>query len=468
MARLPQPGADAGNWGDILNEYLGQTLASDGKLKPDSVTNSVIANQSVSEQKLSTEVQTKLNSTSLADLSVTTAKIADQAVTISKIDGIGDNNGIASLDNTGKLPEAQVPDRLGEEALANAIGIEYQDEVATGIAFAVVDEAGRRTEIEVGRDGKFTSRVVQSLQSRMVFPSTTFTVPQIAGPNILLVGHSMLAGAASAITTTLSNVITTSLSVGGETSRAIAARQGGQPAVFKPVGGSFPASGAVDVTLGYADGGSAWPLLQGSATYLGHVTLPSGTTIPGTFGIIRDPAATQYVHHSGDRYTFTRTTAGTAATVFGGAPFYYDIADQARSNIFVIWAGRNNYAETDQVIGDIQAMVQHQFSQYKRFVILSEHNASTAASGSSEWTQIKTLNDRLRQLYGRRFIDTRRYLIDSGLAHAGLAPTTQDTTDISNDVVPISLRADNLHLNGNGSTIVAALIKSRLIELGWY
>lgn len=38
MARLPQPGGDDGNWGQILNEYLSQSLASDGSIKPGAVT----------------------------------------------------------------------------------------------------------------------------------------------------------------------------------------------------------------------------------------------------------------------------------------------------------------------------------------------------------------------------------------------------------------------------------------------
>ncbi len=34
MPRLPQPGGDAGNWGEILNEYLSVEHAIDGSLKP--------------------------------------------------------------------------------------------------------------------------------------------------------------------------------------------------------------------------------------------------------------------------------------------------------------------------------------------------------------------------------------------------------------------------------------------------
>jgi hypothetical protein len=33
MARLPQPGGDDGNWGNILNDFLAQAHNADGSLK---------------------------------------------------------------------------------------------------------------------------------------------------------------------------------------------------------------------------------------------------------------------------------------------------------------------------------------------------------------------------------------------------------------------------------------------------
>ena len=86
MARLPQPGGDDGQWGDILNEYLSQSLKSDGRLKdntvtanviaPNSITNAAIAsdavnaasiaNGSITETLLSSDVQAKLNTASSA------------------------------------------------------------------------------------------------------------------------------------------------------------------------------------------------------------------------------------------------------------------------------------------------------------------------------------------------------------------------------------------------------------------
>lgn len=56
MARLPIPGGDNGNWGNILNDYLLQAHDTDGSLKDGSIT----------EAKLSGPVQTKLNAGSSA------------------------------------------------------------------------------------------------------------------------------------------------------------------------------------------------------------------------------------------------------------------------------------------------------------------------------------------------------------------------------------------------------------------
>lgn len=116
MARLPQPGGDAGNWGDILNDYLDVSHKTDGSLKDDSVTSSMIANNaitaaalapnsvtntalasdsvnattiadgSVTEALLASDVQTKLNAqTVIADGSVTNAKVAADTVSKSQL-----------------------------------------------------------------------------------------------------------------------------------------------------------------------------------------------------------------------------------------------------------------------------------------------------------------------------------------------------------------------------------------------
>jgi hypothetical protein len=68
MSRLPQPGGDDGNWGEILNDFLGVAHNADGSLKPTAVT--------------------------AAGAQSTTAK--------------GQANGYASLNGSGVVPSAQL------------------------------------------------------------------------------------------------------------------------------------------------------------------------------------------------------------------------------------------------------------------------------------------------------------------------------------------------------------------------
>lgn len=82
MVRLPIPGADDGQWGHILNEYLATAHATDGALKPASVVNAI------------------------PDGSIASVKLQDSYL---KIDQKAQPDGIASLDSSGKVPSAQLP-----------------------------------------------------------------------------------------------------------------------------------------------------------------------------------------------------------------------------------------------------------------------------------------------------------------------------------------------------------------------
>lgn len=62
MARLPIPGGDEGNWGQILNDFLAQAHQADGTMKASTVTAQAIADNTISEAKLDANVQSKLNS----------------------------------------------------------------------------------------------------------------------------------------------------------------------------------------------------------------------------------------------------------------------------------------------------------------------------------------------------------------------------------------------------------------------
>src|SRR3990167_163949 len=125
MARLPQPGGDAGNWGNILNDYLAASHKADwtikdntvgsAQLQDDSVTNAALADDSVNastiadgtitETLLAAPVQTKLNApATIADGSITNAKLANDAVSKEQL-----QSGLRTeIDN--KLTQAETDD----------------------------------------------------------------------------------------------------------------------------------------------------------------------------------------------------------------------------------------------------------------------------------------------------------------------------------------------------------------------
>lgn len=82
MARLPQPGGDSGNWGDILNEYLSQSHKADGTLRDDSVGSAQLQDNSVTSSAI---VDNAITANALAPSSVTNASIANGSISKSQL-----------------------------------------------------------------------------------------------------------------------------------------------------------------------------------------------------------------------------------------------------------------------------------------------------------------------------------------------------------------------------------------------
>src|ERR1035437_2659914 len=134
------------------------------------------------------------------------------------------------------------------------------------------------------------------------------------------------------------------------------------------------------------------------------------------------------------------------------------VADTTKAGYTVIiWAGRNNYSATTTVEADIATMVASLGSN-RHYLIMSVMNGSYGANeqiGGTGYNQIQSINTYLAATYPGHYIDIREYIIQYGLIDAGITPTSQDLTDITNDVPPTSLRYDSVHLNAAGYTIVA-------------
>lgn len=91
MARLPVPGSDDGTWGSILNDFLAQAHNTDGSVKSNTIGTSAIADSVITEAKLDSSVQTKLNSIA----PVTSVNSQTGAVNLNKSD-----ISLGNVDNT--------------------------------------------------------------------------------------------------------------------------------------------------------------------------------------------------------------------------------------------------------------------------------------------------------------------------------------------------------------------------------
>ena len=107
----------------------------------------------------------------------------------------------------------------------------------------------------------------------------------------------------------------------------------------------------------------------------------------------------------------------------------------------IIWSGRNNYSSPATVKADIAAMVAHMTTTNYLVMGILNGNYASEFKGQSGYNTITTLNSDLAATYGNKFLDIRRILVDS--YNPAL---TQDRIDFTNDIVPTSLRADNIHL----------------------
>ncbi|MGP5480529.1 hypothetical protein [Pseudomonas helleri] len=244
--------------------------------------------------------------------------------------------------------------------------------------------------------------------------------------------------------------------VGGQNSQQIATRQGGYVNLLTVTGNTIPASGAVNIT----------------ASTQAPISSQGGGPIIGTLaGVAGSLSAT--FDGSGNRtaYLFTRTTAGASKIIDPATPFIPSENDHP-FKITVFWYGRNNFwtGRTDfdnakaEVKAALAASIAHLKPLNKKFIVMSVLNDNKPAEwlGTEKYNAITSLNEELKALYPRQFIDIRRALVRS---YNPALP--QDVIDFGHDVTPTSLLSDTLHHNFAGKTVVAQTVFNFIQQQGW-
>lgn len=379
----------------------------------------------------------------------------------------------------GKLSESETVDTWHDVGWSDYIrSKEYTDEkVITEensndeIAFAVIDENGKRTWLESGKDGKPTDYSIELIKEKIAASETNIAtalrnhldqnIVISSGPNIVCWGDSMTAGAGSdgnPYTKYLQNLLISygsdavvyNCGVGGETSVTIAARQGGNPFSVTVTSGSIAASASVDnpITFNALSGVIPTPLLQGSGNPFEDVGYLKGV-LNGVAGAIHGAA--------GNTYVFRRDESGSVVTTNRPTLFFTDYSKELRSDIAIFWVGQNNSSVGNdaRAIPDVKAMIQHLQAADKRYLVINKP-ISTPEEDKIWYAE-----------FGNRYIAARAYMIEFGMQDAGLTPTQEDIDSMNAGYIANSLRYDNVHWKAPGYEILANLIFKRLKDLEW-
>jgi lysophospholipase L1-like esterase len=141
------------------------------------------------------------------------------------------------------------------------------------------------------------------------------------------------------------------------------------------------------------------------------------------------------------------------------------IADTSRHSWITIWyAGGNNVTQPQQTKADIANSIASLTPGNNRFIILSQLNEATplGIKGGANYPIVLQLNADLFARYPLNFLDIRTPLV------AMYDPNNpQDVIDHNNDVIPSSIRFDEIHLRQPGSALIAAMVRDFIAARGW-
>ena len=167
MPRLPQPGSDAGNWGNLLNDFLSTTHDSNGNLKVGSVTTSTLASGSVTLAKLAisnsptTGQVLSFDGTSLSWATISGSGSVPDATTSVKglVQLSGDLGGTASAPTVpGLAAKANTTDVVALAGTQTVTGSKnFTGGLQSGGSAVVITSDARLTDTRTPSDGSVTA-----------------------------------------------------------------------------------------------------------------------------------------------------------------------------------------------------------------------------------------------------------------------------------------------------------------------
>lgn len=297
---------------------------------------------------------------------------------------------------------------------------------------------------------------------------TAQSLSQYVTDKIVCWGDSLTAGGGWTSTlATLTGLPVYNGGTGGESSKTIVARQGGDvmqvnnitiPATTTPV---IIADRDVDTGIDTYFGNKVTPLLQGGA----HVNPVMIGDVEGTLSW----TGSSYSDMTGD-WTFTRSVAGSEVVVTRPTAIRTNYDRNYNNGVLVLFMGQNGgYTNIADLILQHKRMIAH--SNAKEFLVLGLSSGSASARADYE--------SAMELEFGRNFVSLRKYLaapiyaVDGttiiscyGLDDAGLTPTQADLDAIATGTVPPQLLADSVHYTTATKTVIGNMLFKRMSELG--
>ncbi len=161
-------------------------------------------------------------------------------------------------------------------------------------------------------------------------------------------------------------------------------------------------------------------------------------------------------------YYFKRSTKGERIAIEEGTQFKtFGMNDAREGDILVIFAGTNDLPDANSVKNIIKlerSMLEA--AKCDKYIIVG----LTYAGGIPE---IDKVNEALAEEFKDHFVDIRKYMLNYGLADAGITPTHNDLTDIKKGEIPSSLRNDYVHGNKIYHRLLGEQVYRRMQYLGY-
>ncbi|MGO0198190.1 twin-arginine translocation signal domain-containing protein [Citrobacter freundii] len=125
-------------------------------------------------------------------------------------------------------------------------------------------------------------------------------------------------------------------------------------------------------------------------------------------------------------------------------PDRFSYPDHPKS-IYLLWLGRNNSTQPDEIMRDAKAIVARMEKGNNRFVILPEFPASYEPKGTKGADEIALINSLYKKSFPENYCEIDGVDLLQNFMNHHNPQSHQDLADIKDGITPSSLRADELH-----------------------